>query len=85
MSAREPLAFYYRGLIERGSDYHWAEGYSEDINGHISYPWATRGECRRYAAKLGKIAFFVRDGVFERCFNPKMTPFRAKFFSKTFL
>jgi len=56
------IVYYYRGLIERGNGkpgYSWHEGYSENIDGHISFPWMTIKECRQDARRQGAIASFA--------------------------
>lgn len=56
------ITYYYRGLIERGADYHWTEGYSENSeSGHPIYPWSTKRECQRAAKQQDAKAVFVRD------------------------
>lgn len=56
------ITYYYRGLIERGADYHWTEGWSaQSENNHPLYPWNTKRECQREAKSQGAKAVFVRD------------------------
>jgi hypothetical protein len=65
MSASRPKptrTYYYRGLIERGPRYRWANGYSAGSpGGRIEYPWLTRRECQQDAESMGCSAVFVRD------------------------
>ena len=58
------IVYTYRGQIERGADYHWADGYSETLpSGAILYPWMTKQECRHDAVVHGARAVFARrDG-----------------------
>ncbi len=59
----KPIIVYtHRGPIERGSRYTWRDGYSGTTpEGHVLYPWMTRRECQRDAAKHGARAVF-REG-----------------------
>ena len=60
---KRKIVYHYRGGVERGANYHWRDGYSENSeNGFPLYPWKTRPECRRDARKRGGIAIFYRDG-----------------------
>lgn len=57
------IEYVYRGQIERGRGsgrYGWHDGYSQTVNGCISYPWMTRRECQRDAKLRGARAIFVR-------------------------
>lgn len=57
------ITFHYRGTIERGNGrpgYDWKEGWSETIDGMVSYPWNTRRECQAEARRRGAVAVFVR-------------------------
>ena len=55
------IAYYYRGLIERGS---WKEGFSSDSSlGNPLYPWMTKAECRADAKEQGCKAVFYKEGV----------------------
>jgi hypothetical protein len=56
------IIYYYRGQIERGADYHWTDGWSENSpEGQPYYPWNTKRECQSAAKKAGARAVFVRD------------------------
>lgn len=63
------IEYVYRGQIERWAkgwrrgQYarpRWQEGYSQTVNGCISYPWMTKRECQRDARLRGGRAIFVR-------------------------
>lgn len=57
-----------RGMIESGSDYHWAEGYSATSeSGGVLYPWMTKMECCREAKEQGCSAAFCREPGSEAC------------------
>ena len=59
---RPEIIFYYRGMIERGKNYDWKEGFSANgENGSILYPWATKEECKKEARLQGKKAIFVYE------------------------
>lgn len=63
MPKRPEVAYYYRGMVERGPRYAWREGYSsQDENGAVLYPWMTRRECQQDAKRRGEKAVFYRDG-----------------------
>lgn len=62
---RPERAYHFRGGIERGARYDWKDGYSETINGNVSYPWSTRTECRKEALADGYRAVFYRHGKKE--------------------
>lgn len=58
----EVIKYYYRGQIEHGKNYRWANGFSAtNENGNNLYPWMTRRECQQDARKQGKRAVFVND------------------------
>jgi len=60
------IIFHYRGMVERGANYTWTDGYSQNgPNGSILYPWSTRKECRQEAKQLGTKAVFYRNGKEE--------------------
>jgi hypothetical protein len=60
---RPDRQYHYRGLIERGWNYQWCEGYSANSSdGFPLYPWCTRRECRAEAKLDGVKAVFYRDG-----------------------
>jgi len=62
MSNKPTITYYYRGLIERGSDYHWTKGYSANSDDNLPlYPWETFRECQRDAKLKGARAVFVED------------------------
>jgi hypothetical protein len=66
MTTKPTKRYDYRGLIERGAQYRWVEGYSETTpNGNPLYPWSTRRECRAEAKADGFKAIFFRDGRCE--------------------
>lgn len=59
---KKTITYYYRGQIERGKNYRWCEGYSENgETGRPLYPWSTKRECQREAKALGCKAVFVRS------------------------
>lgn len=63
---RKEITYHYRGSIERGKNYNWKDGYSQNSpEGLVYYPWNTRAECRREAKNLGGKAVFYRDGKRE--------------------
>lgn len=59
------ITYVYRGDIEVGTTgkpgYRWSPGYSETINGHVSFPWMQRRECQKDAAKRNSKALFKRE------------------------
>lgn len=58
---KKTITYYYRGLIERGPNYTWREGYSaQSETGGILYPWMTKRECQHDARVKGAKAIFVR-------------------------
>ena len=62
----EYIVYTFRGLIERGRDYHWTNGYSATTNtGFVLYPWMTKRECCQDAHSQGKKALFqsAQDSV----------------------
>lgn len=62
---RPVIEYVYRGLVERWAKGRrwgratWREGYSQTINGCISYPWYTKRECFADAKQRGARATFV--------------------------
>jgi hypothetical protein len=55
------ITYYYRGMIERGANYDWREGWSRDSeDGRPLYPWNTKRECQAEAKKAGVRAVFLR-------------------------
>ena len=63
MRKRPRKRYDYRGMIERGYNYAWREGYSETTpTGSILFPWMTRRECKSEAKRDGYQAVFFRDG-----------------------
>jgi hypothetical protein len=64
--SKPAIRYHYRGLIERGRNYDWKEGYSEGEGQTITYPWMTRRECQSDARKRGARAVFVREDV-QKC------------------
>lgn len=56
------ITFIYRGGVERGTGkpgYAWHDGYSENTDdGHPTYPWMTKSECRAVAKEQGAKAVF---------------------------
>lgn len=62
---RKPLAYFYRGNIERGgmkNGYRWVDGWSaRGKQGQVLYPWMTRGEARAEANRRGRVAVFIRE------------------------
>lgn len=62
-------AYHYRGDIERSHGlrgYRFHDGYSGGKPGVIEFPWSTKAECRKEAARDGFRAVFYRDGRRER-------------------
>lgn len=60
MPKREETVYHYRGLIERGKDYHWVEGWSATgQSGGILFPWMTKRECQQQAKREGRKAVFA--------------------------
>lgn len=60
--SRPETIYYYRGQIERGADYHWVDGWSENSeSGRVTYPWCTRREAQQAEIKRGRKAVFVRE------------------------
>ena len=58
------ITFYYRGMIERGANYDWKEGWSaQSDNDRPLYPWSTQRECQHEAKPQGAKAVFVRDDL----------------------
>ena len=44
------IIYWHRGLIEKGKNYTWKEGYSANgEGGGALYPWMTKKECRQDA------------------------------------
>lgn len=61
---RPEIIYHYRGQIERGADYHWADGYSRNsVEGGVLYPWMTKRECQTDAKELGGKAVFDEEGT----------------------
>jgi len=59
---KRTITYYYRGMIERGANYDWKEGYSaQSENDRPLYPWSTKRECQHEAKLQGARAVFVRD------------------------
>jgi hypothetical protein len=59
---KKTITYYYRGLIERGANYDWREGFSADsAEGRTLYPWNTKRECQAEAKQQGARAIFSRD------------------------
>jgi len=62
---RKPLAYFYRGNIERGSienGYRSMEGWSaRSKSGGVLYPWVTRAEARTEANRRDRRVVFVRE------------------------
>lgn len=54
------VVYHLRGQIERGSAYHWTNGYSEDIGTNVSYPWQTKTECKKDAIRRQAKARFCQ-------------------------
>jgi len=71
MKPRPERVYHYHGLVERMHrnktlEFYWRAGYSESSErGAITYPWATRAECRREAKQDNMKAVFYRDGKRE--------------------
>jgi len=60
MKKRPEIEYTYRGMIERGADYHWVEGYSRTgESGEVWFPWLTRRECQSEAKQQGCKAVFI--------------------------
>lgn len=62
MNNKRVITYYYRGMIERGPNYDWREGWSaQSDNNRPLYPWSTKRECQSEANSKGAKAVFVRD------------------------
>ena len=60
MEHEKTITYQYRGQVERGARYRWADGYSETTTTvGVLYPWLTKKECRRDAKAQGKRAVFT--------------------------
>jgi len=59
------IQYHYRGGIERGPNYDWRDGYSQGDTATIYYPWMTKRECQKDAARQECEAVFIRDGKEE--------------------
>jgi hypothetical protein len=58
---KKTITYYYRGMIERGANYDWREGWSANSEeGQTLYPWNTKRECQAEAKTKGAKAVFVR-------------------------
>lgn len=53
--------FYYRGDVERGADYHWVSGYSEQGDAGPCFPWRTEREIRAEGHTQGFRPVFRRE------------------------
>jgi len=59
---KKTITYFYRGMIERGANYDWKEGFSQDsAEGRALYPWNTKRECQAEAKQQGAQAIFSRD------------------------
>ncbi len=74
MKQKQVITYVYRGRIERGTDYRWCDGYSQDsADGLPTYPWMTRQECIRDAKSKGeKAQFYTPPGPGAKRFEPEV-------------
>jgi hypothetical protein len=50
----EGVEVRFAGMIERGKNYRWVEGYSVVVDGRPTYPWQGKREALRLAKSIAR-------------------------------